>query len=45
MAFAFEPFLVMFGKGFQRLDAYTVYMPIGVDEIYLFLTAVTAVGL
>src|SRR5699024_3521325 len=39
---AFAPLLVMFRKGLQRLAAYTVHMPVGVDKIHPFLGAITA---
>lgn len=32
----------MFCKDLQRLVAYPVYMPVGVDKVYPFLAAVTA---
>lgn len=32
----------MLRKGLQRLAAYTVHMPVGVDKVHLFLGAVTA---
>lgn len=39
---SFAPLLVMLRKGLQRLAAYTVHMPVGVDKIHSFLGAVTA---
>lgn len=39
---SFAPLLVMLRKGLQRLAAYTVHMPVGVDKIHPFLGAVTA---
>ena len=39
---SFAPLLVMLRKGLQRLAAYTVHMPVGIDKVHLFLGVVTA---
>lgn len=41
---SFAPLLVMLRKGLQRLAAYTVHMPVGVDKIYPFLVAIASCG-
>ena len=39
---AFAPLLVMLRRGLQRLAAYAVHMPVGIDKVPPFLAAVTA---
>ncbi len=42
IALAFTPVPVVLRKGIQRLGAYTVHMPVGMDEVHPFLAAVVA---